>query len=121
MSPAAHESFEEAIAARIEADRHALATRWLERLMTLIPVPPMDVFPTDALLDHVPDLIQEVAKFISADEREIADNMFVVAKARQLGELRHEQHASVHQLLREYELLRSILETFVGSKPSNSG
>jgi signal transduction histidine kinase len=121
MSPAAHERFEEAIAARMDADRHALATRWLERLMTLIPVPPKDVFPTDALLDHVPDLIQEVAKFISADESQIADNMFVVAKARQLGELRYEQHASVHQLLREYELLRSILETFVGDQAEQLG
>ena len=121
MSPASHERFEEAIAARIDADRHALAARWLERLLALIPVSAEDVFPTDALLDHIPHLIQEVAKFISAEEREIADNMFVVAKARELGELRYEQHASVHQLLREYELLRSILETFVGEQAEQLG
>ena len=54
MSPATHERFEEAIAARIDADRDVLARRWLERLLALIPVPPKDVFPTDALLDHIP-------------------------------------------------------------------
>lgn len=81
----------------------------------------LDVFPSDALLDHVPNLIQEVSRFISADERDIAANTFVVAKARELGELRHAQHASVHQLLREYELLRSILETFVGEQAGQLG
>ena len=34
-------------------------------------------------------------------------------KARELGELRYEQRASVHQLLREYRVLGSILVTFV--------
>jgi signal transduction histidine kinase len=76
-------------------------------------VGPNEVFPSDALLDHIPALIEELAKFIAAPEQDIAANTFVVDKARALGDLRHEQHASVHQLLREYELLRSILETFV--------
>jgi len=115
------EAFAAAIAARIDADRHQLAARWLERLTALIPVPPDDVFPTEALLDHVPNLIQEVAKYISSDERNLAGSSFVVAKARELGALRHEQHASVHQLLREYELLRSILETFVEEQARQLG
>jgi signal transduction histidine kinase len=115
------DSFEAAIAARIDFDRHALARRWLVRLTELLPVRPKEVFPSEALLDHIPNLIQEVARFISAEEPEIAANTFVVAKARELGELRHEQHASVHQLLREYELLRSILETFVGEQAEQLG
>lgn len=121
MSSATRETFEEAIAARVDRERHALATRWLERLTALIPVSALDVFPSDALLDHIPNLIQEVSRFISADERDIVANTFVVAKARELGELRHAQHASVHQLLREYELLRSILETFVGEQAGQLG
>ena len=74
---------------------------------------PDQVFPTDRLLDHIPALIKQIAKCVAAPEKESAGNGFVVAKARELGELRHAQHASVHQLLREYELLRNILETFV--------
>ena len=121
MASTTPEAFAAAIAARIDSDRHELAARWLERLVALIPVPPDDVFPTEALLDHIPNLIQEVAKYISAEERDLAGSSFVVAKARELGALRHEQHASVHQLLREYELLRNILETFVGEQAQRLG
>ena len=113
LPSATHERFSAAVAAHIDAARHELAARWLDRLTALIPVGPNDVFPTDTLLDHIPALIQEIGKFIAAPEQEIAGNTVVVAKARELGELRHTQHASVHQLLREYDLLRSILETFV--------
>src|SRR5258705_3432150 len=115
------DSFEAAIAARIDFDRHALARRWLVRLTELLPVRAKEVFPSEALLDHIPNLIQEIARFISAEEPEIAANTFVVSKARELGELRHEQHASVHQLLREYELLRSIVETFVAEQAEQLG
>src|SRR5262245_39646441 len=121
MSPGTHEGFAATVAALIDNARRDLAARWLDRLTTLIPVRPNDVFPTEALLDHIPALIQAVAKFIAAPEQEIAGNTFVVAKARELGELRHEQHASVHQLLREYELLRGILETFVLEKGEELG
>lgn len=97
----------------MHTERHELAVRWLNRLAVTIPVTPDQVFPTDRLLDHIPALIEQIAKCVAAPEKESAGNSFVVAKARELGYLRHEQHASVHQLLREYELLRNILETFV--------
>ena len=116
MSPLTDDTFAAAIAARIEAESYALATRWLDRLTALIPVGPNEVFPTEALLDHIPKLIEQIAKFMAVPENEIAADTFVITEARELGELRHEQHASVHQLLREYELLRSILVTFVGEE-----
>ena len=111
-----HETFAETIAARIHAERYVLATRWLDRLIALIPVGPNEVFRTEALLDHVPKLIEQIAKFLAAPETEIASDTFVIGEARELGELRHEQRASVHRLLREYELLRNILGTFVGEE-----
>ena len=115
------DAFAATIAARIDAERYALAARWLDRLVALIPVGPNDVFPTETLLDHVPKLIEQIAKFLAAPENEIASDTFVVAEARELGELRHQQQASVHQLLREYELLRNILGTFVGERPGGCG
>src|SRR5258706_6540769 len=110
------QNYSAAIAARLDSERHDLAARWLDRLVAVIPVLPLAVFPSEAFLDHSPELIKEIARFVAAPEEEIAGNTFVVAKARELGELRHAQPASVHQLLREYELLRSILETFVGEQ-----
>ena len=55
-----------------------------------------------------------------ADE-EIAANTIVIEKARELGRLRHGQRASVHQLLREYEILADILETFVVDETTRLG
>ncbi len=92
----------------------SLAARWLDRLNELLPVTAGEVFPTRALLDHVPSLIREIAAYLKQEEvDEFAANTFVLDKARELGELRYEQRASVHQLLREYRVLLAILVTFV--------
>ena len=92
----------------------SLAARWLDRLNELLPVTAGEVFPTGALLDHIPSLIREIAAYLKDEEvDEFAANTFVLDKARELGELRYEQRASVHQLLREYRVLSAILVTFV--------
>ena len=99
---------------RMREEHESLATRWLDRLNELLPVAASDVFPTRALLDHIPALIQEIAAYLGQEEvDEFAANTFVLDKARELGELRYEQRASVHQLLREYRVLSAILVTFV--------
>jgi signal transduction histidine kinase len=102
------------VSQRVAAERHALAAHWLRRLKELLSVDPNDVFPSEQLLDHIPALIGEIAAYLRAPaDEEIAANTLVIDKARELGSLRHEQRSSVHQLLREYEILAEILETFV--------
>src|SRR6478672_6997739 len=114
MTIATAEGFAGIVSQRVEAERHALAASWLRQLNELLTVDPNDVFPSEQLLDHIPTLIREIAAYLRtpADE-EIAANTIVIEKARELGRLRHAQRASVHQLLREYELLTEILESFV--------
>jgi signal transduction histidine kinase len=98
----------------MRAEHESLAGRWLVRLNELLPVAANDVFPSQALLDHIPQLIREIAEYLEfTDADEFAANTFVLDKARELGELRYEQRASVHQLLREYRVLGAILVTFV--------
>jgi signal transduction histidine kinase len=107
----------EVIADRIESGRVELALLWLERLRQLLPVPSGEVFPSQALLDHVPELLKEIAGYVRLPEAEaIGANSAVIDKARELGMLRHSQQASIHQLLREYEILAEILEEFVASE-----
>lgn len=102
------------IAERMVAEHQTLAERWLERLNALLPVDANDVFPTDHLLDHIPSLIVEIAAYLRDPSREeFAANTLMMDKARELGELRYRQRASVHQLLREYRILGGILATFV--------
>jgi signal transduction histidine kinase len=108
------ESYVAIVSRRIAAERLTLASQWLGRLKELLTVGVNEVFPSDQLLDHIPVLITEIAAYLHAPtEEEIAANAAVIDKARELGLLRHAQQASVHQLLREYETLGEILESFV--------
>jgi len=79
-----------------------------------LPVGANEVFPSDSLLDHIPSLIVDLSEYLKAPQDEaIAANTLVVQKARELGTLRHQQRASLHQVLREYQLLGGILLRFV--------
>ena len=103
-----------AIADRMGAEHQALAARWFERLLALLPVDAKEVFPSDSLLDHIPALILEISEYLRqpADEA-IAANTSILDKARELGALRHGQRASLHQVLREYQVLGGVLVVFV--------
>jgi len=102
------------VAERLRAEHRALAARWFERLLHLLPVDARDIFPTDSLLDHIPALIVEISAYLQHPEEDaIASNTAIIQKAQELGALRHAQQASLHQLLREYQVLSGILVTFV--------
>ena len=122
MPAATAEDFASVMSQRVEAERQTLARDWLRRHNELLTVDPNDVFPSEQLLDHIPTLIQEIAVYLRAPaDEEIAANTVVIDKARELGRLRHEQRASVHQLLREYEILAEILEAFVVEETKRLG
>jgi signal transduction histidine kinase len=105
--------FGDRIAERMGAEHEALAARWFERLTDLLPVDERNVFPSNSLLDHVPALIKEVSTSIRHGEGAIAANTSILDKARELGALRHQQRASLHQVLREYQILGGVLVQFV--------
>jgi signal transduction histidine kinase len=102
------------IAARMRVEHRTLAARWFERLLDLLPVSARDIFPTESLLDHVPALILEISDYLRVPEGEaIASNTAILEKASELGALRHAQRASLHQVLREYQVLGGVLVSFV--------
>jgi signal transduction histidine kinase len=106
--------FGELIAGRMRAEHRAIAARWLERLTELLSLDAIEVFPGDTLLDHIPALVHEIAAYLRAPDAEaIAANAAVIAKAQELGRLRHGQRASVHQVAQEFRLLGDILGAFV--------
>lgn len=109
--------YADVLSERMSAEAHALAERWLERLSALLVVPDNAIFPTTELLDHIPLLIRQIAGYLQAPADEaIAANTLVMAKAQELGQLRHQQQASVHQILREYDILSELLEQFVADE-----
>src|SRR4051812_16393503 len=116
------EDYAPVMSQRMTAERLALAARWLTRLRELLTVAANDVFPSEQLLDHIPSLVSEIASYLSAPAEEaIAANTAVMDKARELGLLRHQQRASAHQLLHEYEILGEILEAFLVEETERLG
>ena len=116
------EDYASVIGRRIIAERLALSSEWLARLRQLLTVTPNEVFPSEQLLDHIPVLVDQIARYLAAPETdEIAANAAVMDKARELGLLRHQQRASAHQLLHEYEILGEILEGFLVEETGRLG
>src|SRR4030095_9538649 len=94
----------------------------LAGLRQLLTVTPNEVFPSEQLLDHIPVLVDQIARYLAAPETdEIAANAAVMDKERELGLLRHQQRASAHQLLHEYEILGEILERFLVEEAGRLG
>lgn len=106
--------YRERVADAILDRRVEIASTWLDRLTDIVQEDRRDVFPTSTWLDHVPVLIGEVANIVrEGDATLVLRNSVVSVKAIELGELRHKQRASVHQILREYDLLAAVLEQVV--------
>jgi signal transduction histidine kinase len=100
------------LAERLRLARHDLTRQWLDRIASRVSLDPNRVFPTRDLLDHVPLLIDGVADYVKDPAAEIGVDMPVVAKAMELGELRHKQGFDAYEILKEYEFLGGILFEF---------
>ncbi|MEO8909776.1 MAG: sensor histidine kinase [Gemmatimonadaceae bacterium] len=100
------------LAQRLRASKRDLTAQWLGRIADRITLDENRIFPTDELLDHVPLLIEGVADYVENPAAEIGVDMPVVAKAMELGALRHKQGFDAYEILKEYEFLGGILFTF---------
>lgn len=101
------------LADRLRESRRELAAHWLERIAARVSLDENRIFPSDELLDHVPLLIQGVADYLQDPVNEVSGDMPVVAKAMELGALRHAQGFDVYEILKEYEILGGILFAFL--------
>jgi signal transduction histidine kinase len=101
------------LAEKMRENRDDLTRRWLGRISARVSLDPNRVFPTDALLDHVPLLIHGIADYIENPGKAILSDIPVVAKAMELGELRFSQGFDEYELLKEYEIFGGILFSFL--------
>lgn len=100
------------LASRLRDAREELTRAWLERINDRVTLTPNRIFPSDQLLDHVPLLIDGIASYVETPIAEVAADAPVVAKAMELGALRHKQGFDAYEILKEYEILGGILFTF---------
>jgi signal transduction histidine kinase len=114
--------FVEWIAERLRQESRALCTDWLHRLSQLLPMAPTDILPSEDLLDHIPAVLAAVSDSLAKpDAGEVSTNSVVMERAKALGTLRYSQNASVHQILREYDILAMLLSEFVVNETEGSG
>jgi signal transduction histidine kinase len=93
-----------------------VTTRWLERIAARVTLDANEIFPSDALLDHVPILIDGIAAYIENPADDVSADAPVIAKAMELGEMRHEQGFDAYQILKEYEILGSVIFSFLAAE-----
>ncbi len=102
------------IAHAIKTESTKIADLWLERLEDVVDESTRNIFPTEQYLDHIPSMIDEIGNILDYAEADMTlANSLIERKANQLGTLRHQQRATINQLLREYDLLSKVLEQFI--------
>ncbi|MEJ7812913.1 MAG: HAMP domain-containing sensor histidine kinase [Gemmatimonadaceae bacterium] len=102
-----------ALAERLRVAKEDLVRRWLDRISARVALNPQRVFPTEELLNHVPLLIDGVADYLEHPDKELGSEAPVVAKAMELGALRHGQGFDAYEILKEHEILGGILLGFL--------
>ena len=113
MDMTAHSALAMTLARRFREARVELTTRWLERITARVSLDVNRIFPSDELLDHVPLLIDGVADYVEQPAHALAADMPVLAKAMELGAMRHAQGFDEYQILKEYELFGGVLFAFL--------
>ncbi len=98
---------------RLRAAKQELVSQWLERINARVAISKGRVFPTHELLNHVPLLVEGLAGYLRQPGKDIDDEAPVVAKAMELGALRHEQGFDAYEILKEYEMLGEIIFDFL--------
>lgn len=102
-----------ALARRLRDAKKELVGHWLSRISERVNLDPNRVFPTGDLLDHVPILVEGIAEYLEDPAAEVSTDIPLVAKARELGALRHAQGFDPYEILKEYEILGGILFTYL--------
>jgi signal transduction histidine kinase len=76
-----------------------------------VTVAPDRVFPSETLLNHVPLLVDGIADYLESADDGLDMEAPVIAKAMELGALRHAQGFDAYEILKEHEILGAILLT----------
>jgi signal transduction histidine kinase len=101
------------LAAALRDAREELVRRWLDRITARVSVHPNRIFPTEELLNHVPVLIDGIAHYLENPDEELGAEAPVIAKAMELGALRHAQGFDAYEILKEHEILGGVLYSYL--------
>jgi signal transduction histidine kinase len=103
-----HEALEAHLGAELHRRSSELTRAWLDRLLQRLEVQPRRVFPSDTLLNRIPEILKAVSDYLCSNG-DIAAGRLVREELAQLARLRREQGYDVDELLAEFEILGEIL------------
>ncbi len=89
--------------------RSAELTRaWLERLTARLGINPRRIFPSETLLNHIPDVLRAISEYLCSGGDLGAEHM-VRYEFERLARLRRDQGYDIDEILAEFEILGEIL------------
>ncbi len=81
---------------------------WLDRLIARLDVHPRRIFPTDALLNHIPEVLRAISDYLCSDGA-LEHEELLREEFAKLARLRREQGYDIDEILAEFEMLGDIL------------
>jgi signal transduction histidine kinase len=97
------------LGSRLEKRRVEVTREWVQILADQLPVDGEDIFPSEDLLNHIPDILERIAAYVADPEAELLEAL-VIDDLSRLAELRRRQGFGVQELLREYQILTHLLQ-----------
>jgi signal transduction histidine kinase len=85
-----------------------LTRAWLDRLLERLNVHPRRIFPAEALLNRMPEVLKAISEYL-ASEGDIAAEQFVRDEFTKLARLRREQGYDIDEIMAEFEILGDLL------------
>jgi signal transduction histidine kinase len=101
-----------ALEAHLGAELHRrsseLTRTWLDRLQHRLDLEPRRIFPSDTLLNHIPEILKAISDYLGSNG-DMAAAQLVRHELDRLARLRREQGYDVDELIAEFEILGEIL------------
>src|SRR4051812_2511574 len=85
-----------------------LTRAWLDRLLERLDVQPRRIFPAEALLNRIPEVLSAVSDYLVTDG-DLSAQQLVRDEFTKLARLRREQGYDIDEILAEFEILGEIL------------
>jgi signal transduction histidine kinase len=103
-----------ALEAHLGAELHRrsseLTRAWLDRLLNRLDLEPHRVFPSETLLNHIPEVLKAISDYLGSNG-DMAAAQLVRHELGKLARLRRAQGYDVDELIAEFEILGEILYT----------
>ncbi len=85
-----------------------LTRAWLDRLRSRLDIQPLRIFPSNTLLNHIPEVLKRISEFLISggsltSEQAIRDELALLAR------LRREQGYDIDEIVAEFDILGEIL------------